>query len=180
MEKINYAIGLAFSATLLFSACTKKAEETQRSIGNNVGGMNAAIHDTCNGPENFISTAPEYSVIFSGGDSLLWIRGRDQQETTELGIYLPWPITNGYQTDYDLYYDPLYEPDSLNNADDRLKSSYFGAVPFGVNVFDFESPGGTDVSKITVQINEVQVYRVNPSGGAGMLRCIDNTTMELK
>lgn len=171
-------ISIGVVAAWLWSACEKPGDP-QRVAENTSGSIDGAIHDTCNGPSNFIADDVTYELIEDAGDSLLWISGRNATGKIELGVYLPWPATTGFQSDYEVYYDPNYEPDSLDNKNDRLKSAYFGVVPDGVEVTALNLSGTGGVENINVVISEVQVYRVNPSG-PGVLKCVDHTAIEVR
>ena len=175
MNGICKFICIGVVATWLCCACEKPGDP-QRVTESTSGSMDGAIHDTCNGPSNFIANDVSYELIEEAGDSLLWISGRNAMGNSELGVYLPWPVTSGFQSDYEVYFDSNYEPDSLDNKNDRLKSSYFGIVPDGVEVTAINLSGTGRVDNITVVISEVQVYRVNPSG-PGVLKCVDHTTI---
>lgn len=162
-------------------SCQDEPQQNRVSGSTDKSGFQAAVNNACDEPVNLQGTALQSSVVEISGDSMLWLRGQNAAGTVELGVYIPWPVVTGFQSDYEVYYDSFYEPGNPSNADDRLKSSYFGIVPTGVEITSFENAqGGIGVSKITVKVNDVQVYKVDPLGGPGILKCVDQGIIEVK
>lgn len=160
-------------------SCSDKPEQNRVTGSTNSSGFQAAVNNVCDEPVNLQGSTLQSSVVEISGDSMLWLRGQNGAGTVELGVYIPWPVVAGFQSEYEVYYDSFYEPGNPLNSDDRLKSSYFGIVPTGVEIISFENAqGGTGVSKITVKVNDVQVYKVDPLGGPGILKCVDQGVLE--
>ncbi len=167
--------------TLFISSCQEEPQQNRVSGSTDDSGFQAAVNNACDGPLNLQGSSIQHSLVVISGDSLLWLRGQNSAGTIELGVYIPWPVVTGFQSDYEVYYDAFHQPGDPANADDRLKSSYFGIVPTGVEVTAFEiAQGAIGVSKISIKINDVQVYKVDPLGGPGILKCVDQCIVDVK
>jgi hypothetical protein len=177
----NYFLLALLLSALCVGSCQKSPEQNRISGTTSKSGFQAAVNNACNGPVNLQSNSLQHSIVVISGDSMLWLRGQNSAGNVELGVYIPWPVVTGFQSDYEVYYDATYESGNPANTDDRLKSSYFSIVPTGVDVTLFENAqGGTGVGKISVEINDVQVYKVDPMGGPGLLQCVDQGLFEIE